>query len=219
MISEVKSFSLPQRYEILRKEDILPDHKQFKGYLTQQYFKLISHRFIDQSIYLVLDDDFVFLRPTSDNHFLVGEKPVWFFTTWERAGKAAMIFKDATEQWLQLPLPYCLMHTPVYILRREILVAMEARLPIQSILTIDHFSEYMAYAGYAFAHFRDSYCWIDAFWGDEAIACRINQVPPTYLTLDASVQFEDYSQFNYVAFWSHWIHCEAKQREFFEASK
>jgi Family of unknown function (DUF6492) len=215
----IKTFTLPPRVEILAKEAVLPDHERYSGYLTQQYFKLTAHRWIEQDLYLVLDDDFVFLRPTLDQHFIVQGKPICFLTRWQKAGAAAAVFKATTEQWLKFELPHCFMTTPVHLLHRQVLKALEQTSNFEAILTLEHFSEYNAYGAYAFRYFKQVYHWIETTWGDEVLACLLNQPPPDYLTLDPSIQYSEFRHFNYVAFWSHWSLCEAKMREFFEASK
>src|SRR4051812_28684220 len=65
-IQELKGFDLAPSTQVISKESILPDHLKYQGYLTQQYFKLFAHQIVRHPSYLVMDDDFIFLRPTTE---------------------------------------------------------------------------------------------------------------------------------------------------------
>jgi hypothetical protein len=216
---ELKNFDLPPHTELIVKEDILANHLEFDGYLTQQYFKLFAHQIVKSPNYLVMDDDFIFVRPTTEAHFFRQEKPVWFFQSWENAGQAIR-WKQPTFEFSNLEQPFnFLTSNPTYLFQSDIVKSLMEYINPLEIMKQKIFSEFQTYGSFAYAHFRDRYHWINNHWGDEVIGGRVNQVAPDYLTLDPTVELEEFSHLNIISFWSHWSQVEAKMRSFLEASK
>jgi len=227
-MKQIKDLDLPNRVKIISKEEILSDHLQYSGYLTQQYFKFFSHQVIENPSYLVADDDFLFIRPTNEAHFFHEGKPVWFYQNWQYAGKA-IGWKEPTLRFFEMEgfkgsesieQPYLfLTSNPTYIYSRNVVDALWNRINPRSILKQEKFAEGQTYGAFAYSQFRDHYHWLNNYWWDEVLGGRVNQIPPDYLTLDPTIRFEDFAHFNFLSFWSHWSRAEEKMKEFLEASR
>lgn len=199
--------------EIIKKEDILPNHFEYNGYLTQQFFKLTAGQVVNHQHYLVVDDDYLFINRTDETDFFWNGKPFWFFQDWQRAGGASR-WRDSTEKYLGIAAPYCFITTPAFVLSRQVLEAMNETFNHKEILNQESFAEFQAYGTYAFERFHEFYHWVNGFWGDEVFGCRVNQPPPNYLTLDPTIQRSSFQAFKYLQFWSHWGKVEEKMKEF-----
>jgi len=221
-IPALKIFGLPKNTEVISKEDILPDHSQFQGYLTQQYFKLYAHQIIQSDSYLVADDDFVFIRPTEEDHFFCQGKPIWFYQRWEYAG-AGKVWKEPTEKFLEplrIEQPFhFLTSNPTYIYLKDVVADLCNQIDSLKILEQKLFAEGRTYGSFAFARHRHRYNWINNYGFDEVLGGRVNQIPPDYLTLDPTVRFEEFSHFHFLSFWSHWSRSEEKMAEFLRRSQ
>jgi hypothetical protein len=49
---------------------------------VQGYLKLRAHELTKTDYFLLVDSDFVFLRPVRDEHFFHAGRPVWFQRRW-----------------------------------------------------------------------------------------------------------------------------------------
>jgi hypothetical protein len=218
-IHEFSRFDLAPGTRVICKEDILPDHLKYSGYLTQQYFKLYAHQIVKSSGYLVMDDDFIFIRPTTEDYFYCNGKPIWFFQKWENAGKAVS-WRDPAQRFLGIDQPFCfLTSNPSYLYLSSVVKKLSEFIPLADVLNQEQFAEGQVYGSFAYNRHRSEYVWIDNYWGDEILGGRVNQVAPEYLTLDPTIQFNEFSHFNFLSFWSHWTLAEGKMREFFERSR
>ena len=93
------------------------------GYSWQQYIKLSWYEYTDADVVLSIDSDRMFHAPITPETFKMDEKYVWYYRDWDKAGDA-ISHKSHTDTILGLNTSFEAMLPPVYILRKDTLIAL-----------------------------------------------------------------------------------------------
>ena len=186
---------------------------------VQGYLKLRAHELTKTDYFLLVDSDFVFLHPVSDEHFFHAGRPVWFQRRWAERD-ASIRWRPVSERFLGRTTETNYGDHAQWLMSRALLEQMDRELPIPELLELKDVHEFLVYGAYAHAQ-GGPYLFVDR--DDQSpvtqLSSEVNQRPPTYCILDPACRYEDFAQYKYVQFWSHWELAEAKMVEFFEASQ
>jgi hypothetical protein len=220
-------FHDPQDRDIINAMSIPPDTvlidkstvpgTRGDGYRDQMLIKLSIDKYSKAQYIWALDSDFLLVAPVFKEDFFCGDKPVWVYREWDN--KASLVWREATEAMLGVGLPYQFMDRPQYLLSREKLAALRSRVSLERIFSSPATpSEYMLYAGFCHAYYRDTYYWSDSILSTSDLTFCVNQRPPSYLILDPTFELSQAGTSKLLAFWSHWELAEDKMRELLGAA-
>jgi hypothetical protein len=181
---------------------------------NQLYLKLISYQFVETEYYALMDSDFLFVAPCSEDAFFCHGKPVWFHGPWE---EVALRWKAGSEAFVGESIDQLYMSVPQYVFSRRIAAELSRRYDPRRILEMEGVSEFIVYGWFARHFFPDAYHWVDAGAGrNRAIGRMVNQVPPSYCDLNPLITLDDFPDARFVAFWSHWDLAESKMADFLQ---
>ncbi len=207
---------LPENTRLVYREDfpeLGPD-----DFRNQLYLKLLAHQFVETEHFVIMDSDFLFIAPCSDDMFFYQGRPVWFHREWDPVSKR---WRKASEHFVGETMPHNHMaEVPQYIFSRTIAAELCRRFDLRQILEMTDVSEFIVYGWFAWRYFHDAYHWVDIESPDiTPIGQTVNQLPPSYCHLDPHVSVSDFSKSSFLAFWSHWDLAEAKMVEFLLAAQ
>jgi hypothetical protein len=214
----IENMALPDKTKLLLREDF-PELNGADPFKQQLYLKLCAYQFVTTEDFVVLDSDFVFLRPILEQDFYMEGRPIWYYRQWQPDDRARRW--TGSDRLLGFEIPYAFLDTPQWVLKRELCAELNARFGLARFLTDDLLSEFLVYGAFCHRYFPGAYHFVDREHVDRPfpLAGKVNQVPPTFLHLDPACRYEQFAQYGYVAFWSHWELAERKMIEFFEASQ
>jgi hypothetical protein len=209
---------LPRNVEIVFREEF-PELVWATPYSHQTYFKLWCHNLVQTSQYLVIDSDFLFIKPTSDRDYYSSDgRPLWFYRPWIE-GEPPLKWKSGSEAFIGQTIDFNYAATAQWIWDRQILQEFGRQFDIKRVINDHSVLEMLIYGWFAHGNYSDAYVFTVEGSGPRPIVCTVNQVPPTYLDLNPALRYADFADAHCVAFWSHWDLAELKMREFFEDSQ
>lgn len=217
--SLLEQAEIPHGATILFAEDIVGAARPTDAFVVQQYIKLAAYRYVSSEYYFLIDSDFLFIRPTSDEHFFHRGRPVWFCYPWEGHG-AALRWKADSERFLGFAIDKLFSGThQQYVLKKEIATDLASRYGLERLWGLQSPNEWLVYGAFAHRVYPEAYEFVVDTARITPISINVNQIPPDYCHLDPTCSYEEYSRFHFVVFWSHWDLAEAKMIEFFERSQ
>ncbi len=77
----LEQIRLPQNTTLLYRDDY-PELVGTTAYSQQPYLKMLAYQVATTEYFCIMDSDFLFIQPTSDEDFLRCGKPVWFYRPW-----------------------------------------------------------------------------------------------------------------------------------------
>lgn len=93
------------------------------GYSWQQYIKLTWYEYSDADVVLSIDSDRMFSNFVTPETFKLDGRYIWFYRDWSKAGDG-ICHKSHTDKLLGLNTEFDAMLPPVYILRKDTLIAL-----------------------------------------------------------------------------------------------
>ncbi|MBM3203891.1 hypothetical protein FJZ55_08330 [Candidatus Woesearchaeota archaeon] len=211
--------NLPDSANIVIIEEHYPEVIGAPGFNHSLYLKLLAYKVVTTDNFIIMDSDFLFIGPTYDNDFFLEGKPVWYYHPWVE-DSPPIKWKRSSEAFVRHEMDYLYLDQPQWIFKREICAKLASTYKLEEILTTSNVAEIQVYGWFAHQYMEGEYRFIQYdLRENEPIVAKINQIPPTYQHLDPHCNYDQYKNYKFVVFWSHWNLAEEKMIEFFEKSQ
>src|SRR3569833_1062234 len=108
-----EQIDLPARCELIYREDIA-ELRDTTPYSHQTFLKLWAHNVVTTERYLIIDSDFLLVKPTRDRDFYRGDRPIWFYRPWVE-GEPPLRWKAGTEKFVGESIDLCYGDIPQWV--------------------------------------------------------------------------------------------------------